>query len=491
MSRPTRRASSRRSRQVEQGTLGTHVQRTPRTVRSAPAKRNSLALRQGATSRTGEISQVMPQTSSRESSAAYAQRSRQRGFVLHKQRRSWLRIAILALLVVVLVLGAASGVSWLAFKSQAGAKMHLEDAALSEVLSAPEEEGAPYFVLVAGQLSDPSAQPDGPHLIMLARIDELAHTLTLLSIPSNIEMTLSDDNYHTLSFAEVLGGNAELVTQVENLCGVEISQVVKIDSEGFVQIVDALGGITVELEQEADDPDTGSIYLPAGVQTLDGQQALALVRCDNYVTPLETRAHVQAQVFETLLLRVLDNSAFGLAQSIDSLASHVQTTFGFDEVWDLARSFDGGRELVIYEGMVPGQVSIDPDGTFFSINRSALDSMVEAISEGRNPDEAATVSGLTPSLVDVSVKNGAGIVGGAAEVAGILEGVGYQVPETGNAENYVYDETLVVYKDDLMKPTAEDILSVLGNGRTVEAGLFYEFDTDILVIVGKDWVPSS
>ena len=46
---------------------------------------------------------------------------------------------------------------------------------------------------------------------------------------------------------------------------------VLLDDAGFVDIVDTMGGVTVDLAQEADDPDTCSIYIPAGVQHLDGQ----------------------------------------------------------------------------------------------------------------------------------------------------------------------------------------------------------------------------
>ncbi len=482
---PRRKATSRRTRRVEQAAVGTHVKRTSRSS----TKNNSVNLKARAASRTGEISHVVPQTSSRESRSAYAHRARQKGFTWRSQTKEKVRTIILAVLVIAALVAVALGVTWLVFKAQIDSKMHLKDAALSEVLSAPEEEGDPYYVLIAGAFNDSMREDDGPHLLTLARIDETNHVITLVNLPNNIEMTMSDDEYHILSYAKLLGGNAELVTQVENLCGVELSHVVLLDDMGFVDIVDKMGGVTVDLAQEADDPDTGSIYIPAGVQHLDGQQALTLVRCDNYTTPLDTRAEVQAHVIEALLQQLLAKSRFGKMTSLDAVAKNIQTTMSFDDLWQLVKSLGSGNDITFYSGIVPGQISVDPDGTFYSVSRAPFDNMMEAVKEGRNPDEAATISGLTPDIVRVSVKNGAGIVGGAADVAAVLEAAGYQVPTTGNADNYVYDETLVIYKSDLYKPTAEDILSILGNGRTVEAGLFYEFDEDILVIVGKDWIP--
>lgn len=481
-----RKATSRRTRRVEAGTIGSHVQRQTH----ATTKRNSVNLKSRAASRTGEISHITPETSSRESRAAYAQRARQRGFMLHDVKRSRLRSFFLVLLIAAVVLAVACGVTWFVFKAQVNNKMQVHDAALVEVLSKPEEADDPYYILLTGSFADPMREDDGPHLLTLVRVDEVNKIVTLLNIPHNIEMTLSDDNYHILSYAQILGGNAELVTQVENLCGVEISQFVQLDSADFVSMVDALGGITLNLEQEADDPDTGSIYIPAGVQTLNGEEALTLVRCDNYSTPLDTRTQVQAQVIETLASAVLTKSRLGMLMAVDAIANNLETTMSFNDVWAMMKALRPVDEIAFYAGMVPGQISVDPDGIFYSVSRAPFDNMLDAIKEGRNPDEAATISGLTPEIVRISVKNGAGLTGGAAQVASVLEAAGYQVPETGNADNYVYDETLVVYKSELYKPTAEDILSTLGNGRTVEAGLFYEFDTDILVIVGKDWTPT-
>ncbi|MBQ9069658.1 MAG: LCP family protein [Eggerthellaceae bacterium] len=403
-----------------------------------------------------------------------------------------MRVVLLVVAAIAVVLAAAAGVFWLVYKGQIGAKLYLDDPSLSEVLTVSQDEDSDgsYYVLVAGEFNDPAREYDGPHLLTLTRVDPQRRQLTFISLPSNIEMVMSDDSYHVLSYARVLGGNAELVTQVENLAKVEIAHFVQLDANGFVALIDALGGLDIDLEQEADDPDTGPIYLPRGPQTLDGQQALTLVRCDNYATPLATRAKVQGQVMEAIVREMLAKSRVDLTRSLDAVAENIQTDMSFDDVWSLVDAYGQGSQMTVYSSIVPGQLTIDPDGVYYSIYRSAFDSMIEAVGEGRNPDEASAISGLTPSLVKVSVKNGAGVPGGASQLAETLTAMGYQVPETGNADNYVYDETLVVYKDELMRPTADDILAAVGNGRVIDAGSFYQFDTDILVVIGKDWKPT-
>ncbi len=412
------------------------------------------------------------------------------------------RAIVVIAIVAAVVLAIAGGVAWFVFKTQVNGKMHFDEPELTTVLSQSQsgedlaasgdaEPSNATYVLVEGSFHDPMREDDGPHMLCLVRVDPDNRSVAFFFLPHNIEMVMSDDNYHVLSYAKLLGGDAELVTQVENLTKLEVSHLVRLDADGLVTLVDAIGGIEVDLEQEADDPDTGSIYIPAGKRVLDGQQTLALVRCDNYHTPLETRAAVQSQVMKAILAKFTDGSFFSRASSVDAAAGCVQTTLSFDEAWGMVGALRPIDEAQMYTAIVPGATTIDPDGIHYSISRSSFDSMLQAMDEGRNPDEAATVSGLTPSLVKINVKNGAGLAGGAASLAQLLESYGYQVPETGNADNYVYDETLVVYKDELMRPTADDILSIVGNGRVIEAGAYYDFETDIMVIIGKDWTPKE
>jgi len=105
---------------------------------------------------------------------------------------------------------------------------------------------------------------------------------------------------------------------------------------------------------------------------------------------------------------------------------------------------------------------------------------------GRSFDGTATAEArVEPSSVTVTVRNGAGIEGCAKAAAGILEGLGYKIAGVGNANQFVYDRTLVVYRDKA--DAAEQIAGELPTADAVESRGMYEFSTDILVVVGKDY----
>ena len=74
-----------------------------------------------------------------------------------------------------------------------------------------------------------------------------------------------------------LGGPTCVQRTVESLTGLRIDDFVVVDFAGFMDMVDAIGGVTVYIEQPISDPHS-KIYFDAGCQTLDGKAALDYVR---------------------------------------------------------------------------------------------------------------------------------------------------------------------------------------------------------------------
>ena len=67
----------------------------------------------------------------------------------------------------------------------------------------------------------------------------------------------------------------------------------------------------------------------------------------------------------------------------------------------------------------------------------------------------------------------------------MLTAAGFKIAEIGNANQFVYGETLVVYRED--RPKAEAVANALPAAKVVPSRGMYAFDSDVLVVVGKDW----
>ena len=441
----------------------------------------------------GEIGYVRPNTDTSETPAAYSRRAQRRARSLRPPIDFPVRSIATIVIIAVVAIAIAASVASCVFQGSVNSRMALSDAAVSEALVSPENGNDPYYMLLAGSFDDPSLPDNGPDVLMLVRVDAEAGKATIISIPSNLIWSLSDGSNDFISKEANISGDAGLISTVAGFAGVNITHFAKADAAGFVQLVDSLGGIEVELSEEVDDPTAGSIYIPAGKQVLNGEQALVVCRAKNYLTGYETRAQNQMKVLVGIVQKAASGEGLGAQQStLDAIAGTFQTDISTGDAIELLRKFSQVSPENVAMTRVPGYSGFEAGELQFSVAPNGWKTMMEKVDAGSDPNEKSEeLQSVEPSKYTLTVRNGAGVAGTATEAADILEGAGYKVKETGNTDQFVYNETLVVYKDDKNAVVAEAIADTLGIGRPVEAGIYYEFNTDLLVIVGQDWKPRS
>jgi LCP family protein required for cell wall assembly len=113
--------------------------------------------------------------------------------------------------------------------------------------------------------------------IMVAHIPDNDTKPTLLSLPRDSEVEIPGQGVNKINAAFSIGGAPLLVKTVEGATGLRIEHYAEISFGGFAGIVDAIGGVEMDIPAEMRDTKTGAV-IPAGKQTLDGVQALAFVR---------------------------------------------------------------------------------------------------------------------------------------------------------------------------------------------------------------------
>ncbi|MDP8946175.1 MAG: LCP family protein, partial [Actinomycetota bacterium] len=101
----------------------------------------------------------------------------------------------------------------------------------------------------------------------------------MLAVPRDTLVDIPGVGEDKINAAFASGGPELTVDTLENLTGVRINDYVIVHFGGVEEIVDALGGITIEVDKPVRvGIDGRRVYIPAGTQTLDGTQALAYVR---------------------------------------------------------------------------------------------------------------------------------------------------------------------------------------------------------------------
>jgi len=138
-------------------------------------------------------------------------------------------------------------------------------------------------ILIIGTDEYLEYDPGRSDTIIWAYLDFKNKKVDVLSIPRDMLVWLPtrrpdfDKICHAYSY-----GGADLVKRsVEEFLGVRIDQVIKVDYNGFVRIIDTLGGVKMNIERDMDyDDNRGKlhIHIKKGLQVLDGRESLNYVR---------------------------------------------------------------------------------------------------------------------------------------------------------------------------------------------------------------------
>ena len=472
--------SSRRSKNWSSSVVGTHASsgsRRPsqRSLRSTQYRTRNLD------NKTTELRQMTVRTSSVSDRVARHKtgRSFTKDALVRRRRHS----IVLGLIVATMVAALAFFLGSCAYRASITGSMALNDDEVKSVLVEPEEN-APYYVLIAGLGDDPQVGQTASFL-MLMRVDEQNNQISLLGIPDNIAVSLSKSGDYMLRDAISVGGEKELISAVSSKLEIDIAHYIRTTESDFVALVDALGGVHVNVEQRVDDPRVSSVVLNVGEQDLNGEQALAYVSAFNYKDGRTVRSNIQGQVLTELISSIQAKSGLDFITTVDTLSHYFKTDLVYDDLIRIAHAYSSCE--TIYHITIPGSQSINGDKTYYVISSSAWSVAKEKFMAGEDPQVYQDTSQVNKAETTIEILNGSGSEGLATQAATILSQAGYQITSTGNAPSYVYDETLVVYREAEDELTAQAVVQDLGAGRAISAGSFYSFETDIQVYVGKDW----
>src|SRR5579863_6743558 len=132
---------------------------------------------------------------------------------------------------------------------------------------------------VSGQRSD---------VIKIIRVDPVARTITILSIPRDTEVSLLGAATQALygKFNRInvnyANGPALLVQTIKANFGITINHVIQVNFDGLINSAVAIGGVYLDFRYPVIDPNSGLEVKHPGCQLIDGAQALAVARSRHY-----------------------------------------------------------------------------------------------------------------------------------------------------------------------------------------------------------------
>ncbi|MDD5031655.1 MAG: LCP family protein [Patescibacteria group bacterium] len=372
--------------------------------------------------------------------------------------------------------------------------------------------------------------------IMLASLEPSTKKVALLSIPRDLTIPMEGmgwrkvNNVNAYAEAKNLGSGGVAISQaLSDVLKIPVDYFVRLDFEGFVNIINELDGIDVYVENTLNDPSYPimgkeeaepyaarfeHLYIPAGWQKMDGELALKYVR-SRHAGGGEgsdfARSRRQQKVIEAAKNKFLSkNTLFRpsiITNIIGELEEHVNTNVKIWEaikLWNIVKDVsqenitnkvldNSSSGLLIDARGEDGAYILSPRGGDFSEIQYLVNNIFSDA-----PIEAKTKVKVEKASLDI--RNGTWINGLASVTALDLEKYGFNVVRLSNSsqkdfqKSVIYDltygekmESLSVLKEktganvsfSLPQWLIDDIKNELADEKTPE-------QPDFILILGQD-----
>jgi polyisoprenyl-teichoic acid--peptidoglycan teichoic acid transferase len=210
------------------------------------------------------------------------------------------------------------------------------------------------LVLGVDERSDDTGRSDTMFVIA---VDPNAQDVDIISIPRDTRVKIPGFGYDKINHAYAQGKYKLAQRTVENLLGVSMQHYLIIDFNGFKRIIDALGGVTIEVEKRMyyEDPyDNLVIDLQPGVQKLNGDDAIGYVRYRDQGGDL-ARIQRQQKFMKAVMQQITQPSTIGhLPTLVKELSGAVQTNMSSGDLVNLAKLINDARKHGLKGHVIPG-----------------------------------------------------------------------------------------------------------------------------------------
>ncbi len=203
----------------------------------------------------------------------------------------------------------------------------------------------------------------------------------VVSIPRDTRVNIPGRGTGKVNAAYVYGGPQLIADTVEGLIGMPVDRYAEVDFDGFIGVIDAIGGIEVDVDKDMRYVDRAgglNVDIKKGRQILDGEKALQYVRFRADVLGDITRVGRQQNLIKTVIDEAANYRNIRKAPKLAKiLTEYVKTDLSQRDMasagWFLVRT--GGDVLT---RTIPG----DFEKQYWVPNRDALQEMVDSMVQG-------------------------------------------------------------------------------------------------------------
>ncbi|GGB32336.1 LytR family transcriptional regulator [Lentibacillus populi] len=240
--------------------------------------------------------------------------------------------------------------------------------------------------------------------LMLATLNKDDKSVKLLSIPRDSYVYVPEVGYETkINHAHAYGGPRATIDTVENLLDIPVDYYVKVNFEAFIDVVNAVDGVTVDVPYEMSEQDSkdkaGAIQLSPGEQVLNGEEALAFARTRKQDNDIE-RGKRQQEVIKAVMKKAVSmDSILKFDNIIEAVGKNMTTNMTFDEMKSFISYGTSGKNLNIESLTLEGH-DYQPGSTYYyQLDEVALEETKQIL---KNQLDLADNTSTTASEADNS-----------------------------------------------------------------------------------------
>ncbi|MGG3563708.1 LCP family protein [Neobacillus rhizosphaerae] len=188
--------------------------------------------------------------------------------------------------------------------------------------------------------------------LLVATLNKKEKSVKLLSIPRDSYVYIpGKDKFDKITHAHAYGGPKMTIETVQEMLDIPIDYYVKVNFYAFIDVVNALDGIDVEVPYAISEKDSedhhNAIRLKPGFQTLTGEQALALARTRHKDTDI-MRGMRQQEIIKAIVKKALSIKSFSKhTDMIEAVGDNMQTNMSFKDMKSLIDYGLAGSGLTI------------------------------------------------------------------------------------------------------------------------------------------------
>ena len=302
--------------------------------------------------------------------------------------------------------------------------------------------------------------------LFLLSLDLDNKTASILSIPRDGYVPIAGTNYSDkINSAYASGGPKRSMATVDHFLGVNPDYYIVIKIDGTKKMVDALGGVDVNVEHALNYDDNWGhlhVHLLPGIQHLDGDEAVGFARYrhgNHGITPEdgdERRIYRQHVLVRAMVDRMKNlGNLLKPDALIDTAMSCVDTDLTRTQLFDLGVIFHTVQQDDIQTAQIPGQDAKSPGGMYImQLDTEKANLLTDWLLRGNE--------GSGRAVTTVIVKNGTSTPGLAASAANVLQGFGYTDVHLGTKKVAPVTASEIIDSGVANRKAAAEIASYIG-----------------------------